>query len=362
METEMKLTKSANQNGIVALVTVIFASILFSIVVVSMFAVISSEQHQASEADLANRAYFAAESGVEQALYEIKNGTETENTCNTDTTPNPSQATYTCQKLTHVTSDLTHSLVHDQAAYQVNLTSVPNITKIVISWHQPSVDGLNYTLPTAAAILGGTFSEPGAGDTWNYPALLEVQSVVFKANAATFNVNDPSQFKLFETTLVPSSDGSGVMTEDDSAYCGDPTCGVTPSAPQAASCGPAGSNTPTGYACTETINVSNGSTFNRLLRLRARYRNTNFSVQVYSNGALYTNISDSYENIDVTAKSGDTYKRVKAQVQIQQNTVALDYALYSDTDICHDYLVRDSHNGAGGGTGDSFDSIGSCPL
>jgi Tfp pilus assembly protein PilV len=355
MEESMISTKPKSQRGIVSLVTVMLAAILFSLVVVSMFAVIANEEHQASEADLSNRAYFAAESGVEAGLLQIKTALASATpaaaingltgSCQSGSASNnPSGATYTCLKLSHLTSDLQGSLVHDGNSYQVDLSSIPDISKIVISWNKPS-DVPSYTLPDTATLGTGTFSNttptttvPGSpGGTWSYPALLEVQSVLFSATTSVYNINDPAQFKIIENALAPTSDGIGSTTEDDS---------TTPqTGPLAASCGPSGSATPSGYSCSETINIAGGSIgqYKRILRLRSRYANTSFSVQVFNNGVLVPNIPDSYENIDVTAKSGNTYRRVRARVQIQQNTVALDYALFSDTDICHDYQLDYSH-------------------
>jgi len=373
----MRIKPVQHQSGIVALITVIFSSILFSVVIIAMVGIVSTEQRQASQADLTNRAYFAAEGGVEEGLLQLKNAiancssyascpafngsTDIEGHCLTQSaaTTGPSGASYTCVILNHESNDATDTLTPDGDAYQLDLSSIQNISKIVIKWHIPgsqlaastTTDGTNYTLPAT----GNSFSNV---NSWGYPAVLEVQSILFNANAATYNPN--TDLKLFEDVLSPTSTG-GTITEDD-----DASAASNANASANAYCQLASAIPSDGYACSETINISNsqGGNYSRILRLRSRYAQAHVDVEVFTGvgGVTQAQIPDSFETLDVTAKSGNTYRRVRAKVLIQQNTVALDYALYSDTDICHDFEIRSSKSTAGGTGGNTTTNVGLCPF
>jgi hypothetical protein len=386
----MKHNKLRQQQGIVALTTVVLSSILFSVVVVSMIGIVANEQHQASEADLSSRAYFAAEGGVEEGVLAVKTKLAAcdptagisgcaalsglEGSCLTSAlyppihSVGPSGSDNTCVLLSHTTNALTGYLHADQSADQVDLSAIPNISKIIISWHIPgtalstanTTDGYTYTLPT------GTGSDFTSQSAWTSPAVLAVQMILFKATSSTFNPN--SDLNLLEDVLKPTSATApaGTTKELDSLLTTNPnTSGGSPDTiPLNATCTPAAPSD--SYACTETINIINfasATSYQRILRLRARYASTHYQVQVYT-GAAYTlaSVPDSYETIDVTAKSGNTYRRVRAKVLIQQNTVGLDYALFSDTDICHDFELRDSKSTAGGTNGFATTNVGSCPF
>jgi len=336
-----------NQRGLVSLVTVTLASILFTIVVIAMVGVVANEERQASEADLSNRAYFAAEGGVEKGLLDVKNAlqgggpgalgrlstAENDGKCQSDATVG-----YTCLSMGHTPTALTGDLKADGDDYQVDLSGVNGpIRAIEISWHT-SANGPVGTLLPSATLSPGT--------AWNSPAAIEVQSILFNtAQAANFNPNDPTHLNILENTFVPTTVG-GTYTETS------PASSKFPVAAKCTTTVGAG-----GYACDIKMNTTINPSIKRILRLRARYAGTSFRIKLYNaSGAVITNVPDTYETLDVTAKSGNTFRRARAKVAIYQSTAALDYALFSDGDICHDFGLRDSRNGTAAA------SVGSCPF
>ncbi len=373
---------SKQQRGIVALLTVVFASILFTIVVVGMVAIISNQEHQASEADLSNRAYFAAENGLEKGILDVKNALNTctlyqiqdattaiPDTCATlkqyQCLSGPinaaSGANYTCLYLSNKTTNLTHDLsAADADSWDVDLSGISDINKIVISWNQPtSGDSPNYALVDPGLVAAHSeFTSKGA---WPNPAVIELQSILFPTGGGAINPNNitsGAQLKLIENTLVPTSaTNQAIVSEDDT--------NASPNVPDAtipAVCAPSGTTPTGGYSCSATITMGNGTpNYQRILRLHARYAGANVGLQVYDSSGTLIPVPDSYETIDVTAKSGNTYRRVYSKVALTQSTVALDYALFSDTDLCHDFELRDAYSG-NKGNGNGFDNAGSCPF
>jgi hypothetical protein len=379
---KMTAPRSNNQRGIVALITVILASILFTLVVVAMVSIIGAQEHQASEADLSNRAYFASESGVEAGLLKVKTALNScslaqinastcpqlpEGACISEPPPiGASASDYTCLYLSHVNNVLTHYLDKDGAPYQIDLSSIPNVKKIIISWHQPSPgsqDSSNYQLIPFGTAPGNMFPANGA---WPYPALIEMQEILFDGGLAPttpFNPSSTQELKILESAIAPTEGYAGTDFEVD--HYGTTTPATTNAiSPLDAKCVPAGTVSNSGYACTEIITIQPPRNYLRILRLRARYTGANVSVEVVTttSGNSSVPIPDSFEHIDVTAKSGDTTRRVTSEVALTQSTVSLDYALFSDTDICHDFLLRDSRSGNAVFGGVNSANAGSCPF
>lgn len=87
---------------------------------------------------------------------------------------------------------------------------------------------------------------------------------------------------------------------------------------------------------------------NYIIRLRPRYDGTHYRLTFFNNngagsGGVPVPVPDQYATIDVTARSGPVYRRVIQKVRINSGVVSgLDYVLFSDTDICKDFFVRDS--------------------
>jgi hypothetical protein len=90
--------------------------------------------------------------------------------------------------------------------------------------------------------------------------------------------------------------------------------------------------------------------------LGARYNGTHYKVRVKSGGAYINNVPDQYATIDVTAKSGALSRRLRTKVALFKGTAALDYALFSDDDLCKNFSLRDSKEGT------AAVNLGGCPF
>ena len=65
--------KRLNQSGAVAMISVVIFSIIITILVSAYARTIISQQREAINYDLSTRAYYAAESGVQDVIRELKN-------------------------------------------------------------------------------------------------------------------------------------------------------------------------------------------------------------------------------------------------------------------------------------------------
>ena len=414
--------KDNNSKGIVALTLVLFACILFSLITVMILAVVTSETRQATLADFSNTAFYSAQSGLDYGLKLIK-----DSVTNGVALPNdsvcerglPSGLSNVCLIMKYKKNELTHSIAADQAPYQVDLTGTAlepdntpgTISTIVISWHDENknADGTLYTLNPPGSSFCRYANPSCVGSPYAPPATLELQQILvnqakaninsFSSNPANFNVNS-SDLKIIKDILVPSSGygfsnsgtnciddyGNDCLNENDetgkttdsrfiggiAAYTNN-NSDNTP--PYYAKCNnPNIANSPNltyngSYACSVQININSaGQQYLRILRIRARYRGTTFSIRVFDSSGNQLTVPDSYESIDVTATAGsaggiNASRRVLGQVKIQNSFADVDYALFSDTSICHDFRLRDSRTGSSTGVGGvDAANYGSCPF
>ena len=66
------MKKLNNQQGVVSFFTVIFITLLLLILTTAYIRLMVNEQRQATDNDLSSRAFYAAESGVNDAILKIK--------------------------------------------------------------------------------------------------------------------------------------------------------------------------------------------------------------------------------------------------------------------------------------------------
>ena len=311
------------QDGAVALITAIIISLLLSIVLTGFIIVMVSEQRQATDSEQSVNAYYAAESGVEDAIGKIKGGLRTNQPCDgTITSKNvnlestsPGAVGWNCQSITF-SGQPSGRLQDPDAATQLDLSSASAFTSINLKWELSALNN-NFTPPASGVI-------PSAA-AWGAtrPAAVEL-SVISYPKTATFLA---SAITTQNYLVLPGNIGPGSGSIAGGA-------GSNPLRGNCAS-GPA-------YKC--SINLTGFITTgpaarSYVLRIRTRYKGTDYQMTAY-NGAIVTNIPDGTATIDVTGKAGDVYRRVVYKVPFTKNVVkGLDYVLYSDTDICKDISI-----------------------
>ena len=324
------------------------------IVVSSIVLIVASEAHQATLSDQGNRAYFAANAGLEEGIYKIKTALNvTDPNCNQgcqldkiegSCLPHTAFSTDlddSCLYLSRKNTTLTGSIERDGIPVQIDLSGV-DAAKVEISW----VSGSDAKIDLAA--LPATFA---AGGNWGAaPAVIEATTIRFKPDGGgLFDPTDLTQLQTVKNVFVPSNAAISTLS--------DYTNPARRTSPYFSGC-----SAPTlpgsGYNCKQIIDyTADGGSYKHILVLGARYNGTHYSIKVRNSGGSYiTNVPDQYETIDVTAKSGTVYRRARSKVAVFKGTASLDYAIFSDQDICKDFQLRDSKSGSSGA------NVGSCPF
>ena len=325
----MHMAKIHNQRGAISMLTVIFLALLLTIITTSFVRLSITEQRQAVDDDLTTRAFYAAESGVEdakRAISDFQNGTLTQAQLNeTECTPAEVVTSgqlsadldteYTCQYIDLAPADYQASLDAWQAV-TVPLSGASAFSSVRIDWHIH--DGGAYARHTNQDLL-----TVGAWQGADYPAMLRA-AVFSTPSSASFSSSQVSQSTMF---INPSNGGGSTNINSSDGQIVNGNCVSSPSQGQ--------------YSCSMTLaGINSGRT--NYLRLQSLYRQTNISITLLDSSNNPVLLDDVQALIDVTGRAGDVFRRVEARVSLlDQNFPLPDIALWSNTEICKDFSVTD---------------------
>lgn len=328
------------QSGAVSMVTVIFLALLLSIITVSFIRLSITEQRQAIDDDLSSRAFYAAESGVEDAKRALElrlsnQMTDEELNASTCEPANNSALgiTLDINNYAVLSSDLATAYTCQMINlhppdFQAELNEWDSITvpldsgglaydKVEIEWHNDDDGAANVNANPAQLKTKLDWSTAG------HPAMLRAR--IFSTPAGNFS---RSQITSNVAFLNPGN------------LAADPTYTYLTSfdgAVRNASCDN------TGYKCKVTINGLNSGNKN-YLRLMSIYRGTHIKISLVEDSTGSTvNIQSVQAIVDVTGKAGDVYRRIEARVSLLDNKYPLpDFALWSNDEICKNFTITNN--------------------
>jgi len=332
-----------NERGFVSLLTTIMLSLLLLVITLSLVSLEALQLRKSEDSEQTLRAYYAAEAGIEEGAAKVLSGLVTATTtppqtdCNLPAAKNPNYdatgaAGWTCQMITFSGAP-TGILKDPDAAKTIDPLSAV-YDSVVIEWNQSNVtDFLRYSVPL------GTLP-PAVG--YGYYAAPPMEVAIVQYPIANFAASDPN-LKLSNALIVPHGAAGGVIpysTISSSSLRYNGNC-----APGDTRFGIAGGLIAAShYNCWAQIKGLGGAgLYHYLFRLRSRYMPTSYKVTFFSSGGAQVSVPDGTATIDVTAKAGQTYRRVISKLPINGGAASgLNYVMYSDTDICKNFDVM--HN------------------
>jgi len=314
--------------GVTSLLFVLAISLVLIVMVGGIAALTVREQQQASNTELSNRALQTAEAGVKDAVAKLST-TPTYSTDTCDTTGDSTfsnisatDQTITCATVTsRFTSTYEGFLETDRTTQFTYAPAASSDTPyyLKLSWNAPSLGD------TAANIaFGGSL----------YPAT--VTNNIAYANAAMVEMNIVYWPKgTASTACTTGATATGACSFKNATLLFAPGNNTNTNNPVANTCG-------TGtYSCTTTNDGTNGgfsienaikitmniatfdpSQYNYAIRITPRYKGTHFAFAAYKNGGI--DIAPTQSNkaqIDITAKVGNLYRRVKAEKIITPSAI-----------------------------------------
>lgn len=324
------------ERGAVALITAMIVSILLLITTSGMVAVTLKSLKGSTDGAQSTKAYYAAEGGLEEALLKIRNNKAADDCGGSANTPESAKdGVVTCTKVSQEPNNIIGSVPADSSV-QIDLSAVANVRAIQIEWGVP--ENVTYSSTSIPPYLDGAGnSQFPKRDVWpnTAPAVVEMGIVEFPAG--TLSIGD---VKYQQATLVPKSIKAGDRTANfNGGGIADYTNSSDFSKPVVTSCKQSGT-----YQCLAVVgNVDTSKRY--MLRLKTRYNGMQYRISVNDGSNKPLAIPGAVYTVDVTARAGDTFRRVKTSFPINGSTSptstdGLDYVLYSDTNICKSFEVK----------------------
>jgi len=385
------ITMSNNQEkqaGVVSIFTVLFFMIFVSIVTVGFVKIIGDEQRQALNNDLSASALAAAQSGVEEgkrvllycktrpnpsaekaacdsalgstACNSISSNATITGALDIDSDADGSgivsgnssyQQRWTCLTIDPTTDNVDDVLVGNGDSEIIPLTGVGGFNAIQLSWHATASD--KEGIPAAYPAGTNRISQP-EWTNLGYPAAVRIEIISHPAGSVNLSTIDANTrtLVLFPSSLAAAPTSYDIAAADPRAA--DPNLRTSPSSPLPVRC----STAPyPAYACSISLTVpaslpstAPGSN-SYYARISAVYAKTHINL-VLKNGASTVDFNNVQPIVDVTGRTNDVFRRVKARVMFDSAFYIPNYAIESGQTICKDMLVTD-RGGAGGTSTDS---------
>lgn len=344
-----------SHDGFVSIFTTIMISLLLLVITTSLISTQTIQLRKTEDSEQTLRAYYAAEAGVEDAVGKVLNKTiyatsDTDlahgaNQCNKSTGfDSTGVAEWTCQYVTF-SGNPTGKLDNPDAAKTIDTGSITTFRSVIVQWNQSTNSSPGYY--SSPGYPTGNFP-PAAAYTKAPPlelSILQYPPGGFNANQVCTTLNTPlgCVTKLQNVLIVPDGPGTAAHVN----Y----TAGLLGNGPQRGSCGPLGRAVPAvggttvnDYNCYAVLDRLPAA--NWLFRVRSRYSATSykFTFKTGNTGdGTAVPVPDGTATIDVTAKAGDTFRRVVSKLPLTNGAASsLNFVIYSDTDVCKNFTVIDN--------------------
>lgn len=363
------------------MVTVAFA-ILFVVVVVGLTALSIREQRQAGDTDQSNRAFAAAEAGIKDALSMLDvDANKTIGSCSDaeahKNLDGPDYG-YTCLTITQQPGDIDSRGDKDESKSAYVFMAGQPLPNGGGGDDKAWADHLNLywsrkasgDKPPLSSLSGPLYPAYDGSTPWNQPAGVELTFIYWKVSnpinetsidvaSGSFDGNKSLMTKTF--LIMPGQAGSN---KDD----GSPVHGIPPTPKIQSSCNIplSGPTTPTlkkEYYCklmqsgkaSDGIDLRNivfdggdPKDYRFVFKLKPRYSATSYYAGFTAGTGpdKQTLVPATSALIDVTAKSGNLYKRLRAERSLETRArgTVFDSAVFSGTDICKNLSVDSSNN------------------
>ncbi len=329
---------STNQTGMVSIMVTMIMMLVISLIVLGFAQISRRESRQSLDRQLSSQAFFAAESGVNDARKEIMDRvaagqpvvdkTECE-TRSTDTNygfePKIADGvSYSCLLINTKLTNIRHELTAGEHSVVVPIEPDGGpITDMHIKWEaKPAATSV--ATCAAAVPASGNFSK-SSGNAWTCPyGVLRMDMVRTDAselNRATATANQKTVF------LYPIRNGGGAPSSQNHNNI-DGT--VTPMKCTTTSCD------------IDIRGMPGGGARNYALRLSAMYASGSVEISA-KQGANSLKLASAQAQIDVTGKAQDVLRRIQVRLALTPSNSSPDFPLESASSICKRFSIADKY-------------------
>lgn len=322
-----------NEKGFASIVIAIVMVLVLSLTTVGFVQLMQKEQRDALDKQLSSQAYYAAESGLNDALKAVNAGyslpkTKCESTGSAVDTTQPGASylmnptvgsgdiSYTCLLINPTPTSIQFP-IDTSVSKIVQITGVNaagNITPIqyiLVKWQDA---GSNTSF-----VPGGQSFKPA--DQWNYVGVLRMGLTPITSGNVSRNYFTQQTSTTF---LYPNAVALPGLTPTFSAstYTGNNAGGIVNS-----NCNTG--NTPA--ACVAKVTLGQA---NYLMDLRSVYKPTSVTIEAYGAGNVLLGIKNAQTVIDSTGRSQDVLRRLQAHVPSRPTFDHTDYGIETVDGIC----------------------------
>lgn len=371
------------QRGAVSLLVVVFAAMLMVVITISFVKLMIQDQSEASQTDLSQSAYDAAQAGVEDAkrlllanqkdpsAYPISStptcdmvanglGLTTTATGVSVQTNNEKAAggnnydeSYTCDEITMDTPDVTATPLGANKSFLVPINTTSPTNTLNIDWFTQADAGA--TKPTY--LTNTRFPTAASWTAASQAPVLRVQLIQIDPGGFTLNDLDANEASATQTGTVflvpqngstanPANATQNILALDSRR--GSLTAQPASSTPRPVLClgtTHTFAESSTGYACNVTIQWKTASTTGVYLRITPLYSGTSVSLNFGSGSNTFDNVQP---QIDSTGRANTEYRRVSTRIMYGNTNFPFPVAAVNTTNaFCKTYVMAPGYTSSG---------------
>lgn len=366
MREDKRVRKHIDQRGAVSLISVVIFATIITILITAYLRAAVSQRSEALSYDFSTRAYYAAESGVQDAVRYAESNPGDKTDCNPDPTNTGLDIlggqeafglSYTCQLIKFNPDTLTGSVQPNNGSVTLGIDPEDDAIanpRLVVRWSQ-RFENADIVSGEHEALVPRVTSDPKfppieqwrAGGTGRAVHALLRTAVVSHPDGA-FTRDQIKQRVVFmnpttaanaDTSPAKVSEGDNVGEQQEelmhnaTCYSNNKNDAI-----------PAGENMKN-YSCKATIQLTgyNFGTQKVYIHVGAVYKSADFSVELVDATGASVPLKNSQYIVDVTGKAGtDTFRRIKQTIKLGDYGVTsdLDAALVAGDGICKQFVLR----------------------
>lgn len=339
-----------NESGLVAIMITFIIIIVLAITVLSFAQLARREQRQALDRQLSVQAFYAAESGINDAERALRAGTLTGNKISC-TLPSlgdrivdydlsaassqlsglRTQSEYTCVLVNLENENLLYSSIGQNSAFAEFITPT-NITHLRISWQNDQSLGNPFA---QSAITFPPLADWRNGGNPINTGVLRVSLTDLNNGAASYN-----RTNLINNTFTGYFYPTGGAAGNSPGVSFPDNLGLNQGVIVNSQCNTANNSTSYPRYCNVDITGLNGSHY--FIRLKSFYRNSAVTVTAF-NGPNVVSIRGGQAKVDATGKAADVLRRIQVRLPIRgsfelpENAVEVGDSLCKRLDVAPGY-------------------------
>lgn len=345
MSTRKRNTHSLhnNQSGLVSILVSVILILIISLITTSFALLIRREQRQALDRQLSSQAFYAAESGINDAVKHIETSTANYTNCGDFTAGNSNLGngiSYTCVLVNQTPDSLEYGSIETSESTVVRVEAPSTIARIRISWQATDgsdefATGSDYNLPQSNVASEDDSLKGGTGLI--RATLIPIQSGTIRRA----DLERDSQTVFLYPKAKDAGDAAGAIGSWNAVSNNQSAQGAFVDG----KCDSANASVDTPRACNVDItglNGLSGGTNVFYVRLKSVYKASQVTIQAFSPGSPGTrlNLVGTQAVIDATGKSNDVLRRLQVRVPITTTYEYPDFAVETASDVCKQLLIR----------------------